>query len=225
MAIVTATAWRPSRRAIVWLAAALAATAVAACAQPPAVRSTPPHAAIAALDSALRAARADLHAPAVSAAVVACGQVVWAKTTGVLDVSSMRPASNGSLFILNSAAKSVVATMIMQEVQHGHLSLSSKLSEFYPWLPNARRSTVRMLLNMTSGLPDYLGNRRIEWMIRHRPRHHWTVDQVLTGWARDWDPWSLSLDTGTSTRTPTASCSEGSWSGSPTARSSATFSG
>src|SRR6185312_5392537 len=143
--------------------------------------STPPHATTAALDSELRAARADLHAPAVSAAVVACGRVVWANATGVLDVRSMRPASNGSLFILNSAAKSIVATMIMQEVQHGHLSLGSKLSQFYPRLPNADRISVRMLLNMTSGLPDYLENQRIEWMIRHRPRHHWTVDQILTG--------------------------------------------
>jgi D-alanyl-D-alanine carboxypeptidase len=178
---VTATAWRPSRRTIVLFAAALAVAAVAACARPPALRSTAPNAPNAALDSALRDARADLHAPAVSAAVVACGHVVWANATGVVDVSSMRPAGNGSLFILNSAAKSIVATMIMQEVQSGHLSLSSKLSEFYPWLPNARRITVLMLLNMTSGLPDYLGNQRIEWMIRHRPRHHWTVDQVLTG--------------------------------------------
>jgi hypothetical protein len=38
-----------------------------------------------------------------------------------------------------------------------------------------------MLLNMTSGLPNYLFNRRIESTIQHRPRHRWTVDQVLTG--------------------------------------------
>ncbi|MFZ1994499.1 MAG: serine hydrolase domain-containing protein, partial [Solirubrobacteraceae bacterium] len=85
------------------------------------------------------------------------------------------------LFILNSAAKTFVATMVMQEIQDGHLSLGTRLSQFYPWLPNARRITVRMLLNMTSGLRDYLYNPRIDWMADHRPRHHWTVDQVLTG--------------------------------------------
>jgi D-alanyl-D-alanine carboxypeptidase len=38
-----------------------------------------------------------------------------------------------------------------------------------------------MLLNMTSGLPDYLDNPRIQWVIAHEPRHQWTVEQILTG--------------------------------------------
>ena len=134
-----------------------------------------------ALDATLRAARSRIHAPAATAAVVVCGRVVWAGATGVLDLGSKRPATNQSLFILNSAVKTIVATMVMLEIQHGHLSLGTRLSQFYPWLPNASQISVRMLLNMTSGLPDYLYNPRIEAMIDHRPRHHWTVDQVLTG--------------------------------------------
>jgi D-alanyl-D-alanine carboxypeptidase len=133
------------------------------------------------LDAALRSTRVELHAPAATAAVVVCGHVVWADATGVLDLGSRRPADDRSLFILNSAAKTFVATMVMQEIQDGHLSLDTRLSQFYPWLPNARQISIRMLLSMTSGLPDYLYNRRIEWMMENRPRHHWTVDQVLTG--------------------------------------------
>jgi CubicO group peptidase (beta-lactamase class C family)/enterochelin esterase-like enzyme len=133
------------------------------------------------LDAALRTNTVRIHAPAATAAVVACGRVVGADATGVLDVHSKRSASDGSLFVLNSAAKIVVATMIMQEIQDGRLSLATRLSDFYPQLPNADRISVRMLLDMTSGLPDYLQSQRIEWMIRHRPRHRWTVDQVLTG--------------------------------------------
>ncbi len=134
-----------------------------------------------ALDAALRTARSRVHAPAATAAVVVCGRVVWANATGVLDLRSRRPATNGSLFILNSAAKTVVATMVMLEIQDGHLSLATSLSQFYPRLPNARQISVRMLLNMTSGLPDYLSNPRIQWMIHHHPRHHWTIEQILTG--------------------------------------------
>lgn len=133
------------------------------------------------LDAALGAARIRLHAPAVTGAVVVCGRVAWADATGVVDLRSERPATNQSLFVLNSAVKTVVATMVMLEIQHGHLSLDTRLSQFSPWLPNARQISVRMLLNMTSGLPDYLDNPRIQSMMRERPRHHWTVDQVLTG--------------------------------------------
>ncbi len=133
------------------------------------------------LGAALVAARREVDAPAVTAAVVVCGHVAWADAAGVLDLGSRRPASNDSLFVLNSAAKTVVASMVMQEVQDGHLSLDTRLSRFYPWLPNARQITVRMLLNMTSGLPDYLYNPRVDRVIDHRPRHHWTVRQILTG--------------------------------------------
>ncbi len=134
-----------------------------------------------ALDAALRAARTHIRAPAATAAVVVCGRVVWADATGLLDLRSGQPADNDSLFVLNSAAKTFVATMVMQEIQDGHLSLDTRLAQFYPWLPNARQITVRMLLNMTSGLRDYLYNPRIESIMDREPRHHWTVDEILTG--------------------------------------------
>ncbi len=134
-----------------------------------------------ALDATLRAAAARIHAPALTAALVRCGRVVWTDATGRLAVGSPRRANNGTLFVLASAAKTFVATMIMEEIQAGRLSLSTRLSRFYPYLPNAAGISVQMLLNMTSGLPDYLNNPRIAWTITHRPRHHWTVRQVLTG--------------------------------------------
>jgi CubicO group peptidase (beta-lactamase class C family)/enterochelin esterase-like enzyme len=133
------------------------------------------------LDMMLRAAARRIHAPALTAALVRCGRVVWSDAGGVLAVGSRHRANNGTLFVLNSAVKTFVATMIMQEIQAGHLSLNTRLSRFYPHLPNAAGISVRMLLNMTSGLPEYLNNPRIAWTIAHRPRHHWTVHQVLTG--------------------------------------------
>lgn len=133
------------------------------------------------LDGIVHRAAARMHAVAVTGALVRCGRTIWADATGRLAIGSTRRAGNGTLFVLNSAAKTFVATMTMQEIQAGRLSLSTRLSRFYPYLPNARAITIRMLLNMTSGLPDYLNNPRIEWTIAHRPRHRWTVRQVLTG--------------------------------------------
>jgi CubicO group peptidase (beta-lactamase class C family)/enterochelin esterase-like enzyme len=132
------------------------------------------------LSSALERAQVASGAPAATAAVVRCGTVLWAGASGVAALRSGTPATNATLFVLNSAAKTIIATMTMQEVQAGRLSLDTRLSAFYPWLPDASQITVEMLLNMTSGLPEYLDNHRIQWLIRNRPRHHWTVDQILT---------------------------------------------
>jgi CubicO group peptidase (beta-lactamase class C family)/enterochelin esterase-like enzyme/drug/metabolite transporter (DMT)-like permease len=133
------------------------------------------------LNAALDEEAARIHAPALTAALVRCGQVVWSDAIGRLAVGSPRRATGGTLFVLNSAAKTFVAAMIMKEIEAGRVSLSTRLSRFYPYLPNAGGISVRMLLDMTSGLPDYLNNRKIAWTIVHRPRHRWTVRQVLTG--------------------------------------------
>ena len=133
------------------------------------------------LNTVLDQARVRFGAPAATAASAVCGHPVWSGASGVIDLHSHRRATSRSLFVLNSAAKTVVATMIMQQVAAHRLSLSTRLSRFYPGLPDARRISVRMLLNMTSGLPDYLGRRRVKWEIAHHPMHRWTIDQILTG--------------------------------------------
>jgi D-alanyl-D-alanine carboxypeptidase len=133
------------------------------------------------LNTALGSARVKVGAPGAEAAVVACGRVVWAGYSGVTDLRSRRPVSARTLFVLASSTKTITATMIMQLVQAGRLSLNTPLSAFYPQLPNASRITVRMLLNMTSGLPEYLDNARISNLINNDPRHHWTRDELLTG--------------------------------------------
>ena len=76
---------------------------------------------------ALRASRRRADAPAVAAAVVRCGRVVWADATQRSRPGSRRPASDGSLFVLDSATKTYVATMVMQEIEHGRLSLTTPL--------------------------------------------------------------------------------------------------
>jgi D-alanyl-D-alanine carboxypeptidase len=162
----------------------LALAGLAAAAQARVIRARYAQARPAGLDAALRSARTKVGAPGAEAAVVACGRVVWSGFTGVTDLRSRRPVSGRTLFVLASSTKTVTATMIMQLVQAGRLSLDTPLSAFYPQLPNATRITVRMLLNMTSGLPEYLDNPRINNIIDNDPRHHWTRDEVLTGLGR-----------------------------------------
>jgi D-alanyl-D-alanine carboxypeptidase len=159
------------------LVLALSGIAIATGAAP-AGASAPP------LDRALGSARARVGAPGTEAAVVACGRVAWAGFSGVTDLRSRRPVTNRTLFVLASSTKTITATMIMQLVQTGRLSLGTPLARFYPRLPNASRITVRMLLDMTSGLPDYLDNPRISNIIDNQPRHHWTRSEILAAIAR-----------------------------------------
>jgi D-alanyl-D-alanine carboxypeptidase len=65
----------------------------------------------------------------------------------------MRP---GLHFRGGSLTKSLVATVVLQLVAEGRLSLSDTLEQWLPAiLPYGDRITIHQLLNHTSGVPDY----------------------------------------------------------------------
>ena len=159
------------------LALLLAGLVTVAVGRANAIRSapTPP----AAFNAALRSGRMKSGAPGAEAAIVACGQVVWAGADGVTDLRSKRRVTNGTPFVIASTTKTVTATMVMQQVQAGKLSLNTPLARFYPKLPNAKKITVRMLLNMTSGLPEDDSSAKIQEIMDTQPRHRWTRNEIL----------------------------------------------
>lgn len=57
---------------------------------------------------------------------------------------------------IGSVSKLVTAVMLMQLVEKGKLNLDDRLSKYYPDLPNAKKITLRSIMNHTSGLGDYV---------------------------------------------------------------------
>lgn len=64
---------------------------------------------------------------------------------------------------IGSISKLFTATMLMQLVESGKLSLSDKLSKYYSDIPNAENITIETMLNHTSGLGDYVGE-EYQWL-------------------------------------------------------------
>jgi D-alanyl-D-alanine carboxypeptidase len=133
-----------------------------------------------ALDPALDAGRRSTAAPAATAAVMRCGQLVWSGASGVMDVSTARPATPAALTAVASTTKTVSAALTLDLIERGKLSLDTRLSKFYPQLPSARRITMRMLLDHTSGLSEYFDDPRINQIIIDEPSHQWTRAEVLS---------------------------------------------
>jgi D-alanyl-D-alanine carboxypeptidase len=101
---------------------------------------------------------------------------VWTGASGVADLRTGRPMRPGDRFRVGSVTKPFVATVVLQLVGEGRLSLSDTVERWLPgMLPYGDQITVRQLLNHTGGVPDYLfaplvelyhGNRFRSW----RPR-------------------------------------------------------
>ena len=80
---------------------------------------------------------------------------VWAGAAGVVDVHSRRPLRADARFRAGSNTKTFVATVALQLVDEGRLSLSDSVERWLPGiLPYGPSVTVRQLLNHTSGIPD-----------------------------------------------------------------------
>ena len=109
-----------------------------------------PYPGAAALDAAVEAARAQGFAGEVRASTPE--GALYARAVSAPD----RPRRVGELWRWASVSKQVTATLVMQEVAAGRLSLDDTVAERLPAFrgPTADKITLRMLLQHTSGLPN-----------------------------------------------------------------------
>src|SRR4051794_12326499 len=122
---------------------------------------------------ALHRARVDTKASIAAGAIVSRGRVVWSGAEG-------GGATPRSVFSLASLTKTYTATLVLQEVQRGHIRLGDPIGRWLAGLipAAAARVTVRELLDHTSGLPDYLDDPRLAAGFAD-PHHHWTEGELL----------------------------------------------
>lgn len=105
-----------------------------------------------------------LRIPGMSAAVVADQQVIWAAGFGDADVGLGIAATPETAYELASVTKPIAATLLMQLVEDGALSLDDLVADYVVGLDGSPDATVRHLLTHTSeGVPGlryaYNGNR------------------------------------------------------------------
>ena len=101
--------------------------------------------------------------------------------SGVADLRTGRPMRVGLHYRVGSVTKSFVATVVLQLVAEGRLSLADTVERWLPGiLPYGDRVTIRQLLNHTSGVPDYffavLPTLYGSWQGRFRS---WTPQQLV----------------------------------------------
>lgn len=154
---------KSSRLGMVGLAvAAVAATAFTAPAQAapdPAAAASGHGATQRALDAAVKAGVPGVTAQARD------GHGVWKAASGVGDMKTGEPRGKDDRFRVGSITKTFMATVLLQMEAEGRLSLDDKVDRHLPGLVrgngnDGRKITVRQLLSHTSGLFDYLADKK-----------------------------------------------------------------
>ncbi len=109
----------------------------------------------------------------------------WSYTDGVANIERNTALTNDHLFYLQSVAKTYMAVTILQLYEKGKLTLEDPITEYldYDWLHSfdkADEITIKMLLNHTSGLPEYSTDASLVSQIIQDPTTLLTVQEMLS---------------------------------------------
>lgn len=120
--------------------------------------------------------------PGVAAAVVLPGRGVWSGGSGVADRATGAPVTAGTPFAIASLTKMIVAGLTLKLSEQGRLALDDPISRWLPGWPNARRISIRQLLNQTSGVAQFdarLSDPFVRALDSH-PRRRWSPARTLS---------------------------------------------
>jgi D-alanyl-D-alanine carboxypeptidase len=98
--------------------------------------------------------------PGASLAVYSETEGWWAGAHGYADLEKKLPMTNCHLQYLQSVSKSFMAVEILQLKEQGKIDLDAPMTKYLPskysrYIKNPSSVTIRMLLNHTSGVPEY----------------------------------------------------------------------
>lgn len=83
------------------------------------------------------------------------GNTPWKSAFGFADKVNQTPMTVDTHQRIGSVTKTFTATVVLQLIDEGSLTLDDTLDQFNIAVPNANTITIRNLLNMTSGLVNY----------------------------------------------------------------------
>ncbi len=130
------------------------------------------------LDARLDELRKKAGIPGISAAIVWDDGRRWLGAAGRADIAGKQAMTTGTALALASVSKTMTAAVVLQLVGEGHLSLDQAVAPLLPAYGLDARITVRMLLDHTSGLPDYFMNPKINKPLLARPDAAWTPERA-----------------------------------------------
>lgn len=122
----------------------------------------------------------------------------WTAAAGVAKIESGTVLQPCHIMQLGSVAKTYTAVAILKLYEEGKLSLDEKVSvylseKYHHYISGLERITVRMLLNHTSGIPEYnFAPPYVSYLLQH-PDHTFSTEDYLSfvkGKPLDFEPGS-----------------------------------
>jgi len=108
------------------------------------------------VDAAVTAEMKAQGMPGMTVAIARNGVILYAQGYGYADLNTHQAMSADTVMQIGSVTKQFTATAILQLQDAGLLDIDRTVASYFPNYAFDPRITLRMLLNQTSGLQDYL---------------------------------------------------------------------
>jgi D-alanyl-D-alanine carboxypeptidase len=130
--------------------------------------------------------------PGMATAVYSEKEGWWAGAQGYASLENKTTMHNCHLQYLQSVSKTYMAVEILQLKEQGKIDLDAPITKYLPvvysrYIKNAEKITVRMLLNHTSGIPEYNENGGFVSQVIEHPLRNFSATDCLKSIA-DEDP-------------------------------------
>lgn len=124
-------------------------------------------------------AMAEDNIPGAVVGVWVPGEGTWVKAIGKANIETGRDIESTDKFRIASITKTFTATVILQLVDEGKLSLDDTLNQFVPEVPDSDKITIRQLCNMTSGIFGISEDEGFYDTLVNDPLKKWTHRELL----------------------------------------------
>jgi len=108
----------------------------------------------------------------------------WTAARGLANLETGVPVKTSDHFRISSISKMFVSVVVQQLAEEGGLKLDDPVRQYIPReisenIANADSATIRQLLNMTSGIVDYLDSDDFYETVYEDPSHVWTAAETV----------------------------------------------
>src|SRR5437879_1198693 len=107
--------------------------------------------------------------PAVTMAVKTANKSPTYYLKGTTTLNGKTKITDQSLFGIGSITKTFVAATILQLQETHQINLDDSISKYFPEYPRWGKITIRQLLDMTSGIPNFTRTETYKKLIKNEP--------------------------------------------------------
>ena len=102
----------------------------------------------------------------------------WEAVAGTADLASGDPVGPGMSWPVRSLTKSMVVTLLLQQVDAGTVTLDDTVDQYLDDVPNGDTITLRMLADMSAGLPNYTATDAFLEAFVADPERDYTIEDL-----------------------------------------------